>query len=70
MTRPLHADLPEFLREDGATQDLLRAFGRLLLGGSDDVGSVLGQNPLGLEATLAALPRYFTPRHDGAGRGA
>ena len=61
MTRPLHADLPEFLREDGATQDLLRAFGRLLLGGSDDVGSVLGQNPLGLEATLAALPRYFTP---------
>ena len=61
MAKPLHADLPEFLREDRAVQDLLRAFDRLLLGGSDDVSGVLGTNLLGLEAVLDDLPRYFTP---------
>ena len=60
MTRPLRADLPEFLREDPATRELLRAFERLLLGGPDDLEGVLGRNPPGLESTLDNLPRYFS----------
>ena len=64
MTRPLHADLPEFLREDLATRDLLRAFERLLLGGPDDLQGMLGRNPPGLESTLDKLPRYFSAGTD------
>lgn len=63
MQRPLRQDLPPFLREDPATQDLLRAFERLLLGGGDDLSDVLRPmaNPPGLEDLLDDLPRYFTP---------
>ena len=63
MHRPLLQDLPEVLREDPATQELLRAFERLMLGGDDDLLElkVLDTNPTGLESRLDELPRYFTP---------
>lgn len=61
MIAPLLQDLPAYLRDDPGTQDLLIAFERLLLGGDDDLQSVLNANPPGLESTLDELPRYFTP---------
>jgi len=63
MQRPLLQDLPEYLRDDPATHDLLKAFERLLIGGADDLSNVLEPhaNPRGLEDLLDDLPRYFTP---------
>jgi phage tail-like protein len=51
--------LPEALRGDPATQDLLKAFEVIMLGRSDSPGTP------GLEQLLDGLPRYFTPAQGG-----
>ncbi len=58
---PKDDDLQAGRDHDQALADFLRAFERLLLGGDDDLGALLGSNPRGLEDQVADLPRLFTP---------
>jgi len=60
MDKDLLPYLPQVFRDDPATRHFLRAFSRLLLGGTDPLNDVLGSNPMGLEETLDALPNYFS----------